>query len=317
MEKKSISVAVVLCSYIGKKFIEEQISSIIGQAAWSNKCKLLICDDGSDDGTVELIRTLQKQNSQIELVFNNSGNSGPAANFSYALTLVDEDIILLCDQDDVWCQNKLQLLLDKAQQEGALMNSQPWLCFSDLIVVDEKLNPIDSSFYHYQNISVDWASSVANLTIQNLAPGCTMIFNRALLDVALPFPKEIAMHDWWLIMVAKLVGKVSIEKTPLIKYRQHSSNSVGAVNGALTSYFRDFKVKLSKVRKNFKVTERQADYFYRTYHDVIVNNLSQEEILRIKLTANWSKYSFYKKLYFVVMRKIYKNNWLRTLTLLF
>jgi hypothetical protein len=104
----------------------------------------------------------------------------------------------------------------------------PLLVHSDLAVADERLNVRHSSFLRGQRLRHP-GRPLATLAVQNFATGCTMLANRALLEAALPIPAEAVMHDWWLALIAAGTGRILFDPTPLVLYRQHDRNTIGAV----------------------------------------------------------------------------------------
>lgn len=108
--------------------------------------------------------------------------------------------------------------------------NEPCLVHTDLEVVDRDLKRISSSFMRNQGLHhvEDSTRQLSTLLAQNFVTGCTMLINRALKEIALPFPKNIIMHDYWLALVAAASGKLVFVDKPTIKYRQHGHNTVGA-----------------------------------------------------------------------------------------
>ncbi|WP_157937539.1 glycosyltransferase family 2 protein [Vibrio breoganii] len=214
-----------MATYNGEKFIREQLDSIF-QCDNANHYirKIIISDDHSDDDTVTIIKSID--NEQIELVYNNQ-NSGVISNFENALKYSTAEYVIFCDQDDVWNKNKLNVLLSGICELDKT-TKVPALFFSDIEVVDEDLNVITPSFWGHQSINPETINDDLSLIFNNVAPGCSMIVNRSLLIKALPFPENIIMHDWWLVLCAKYFGVISYSPIATLKYRQHENNTLGA-----------------------------------------------------------------------------------------
>src|SRR5256885_13779564 len=142
---------ILLSSYNGARFIEEQIESIRAQTF--RDWRLLIRDDGSSDATSEIIRKLSALDDRIEMVGDNRGNVGPWASFGLLLqtaTRREEPYILLSDQDDVWLPSKIAdqiAALKKA--DGMYGAERPVLVHSDLEVVDDQLRSVHNSFREF------------------------------------------------------------------------------------------------------------------------------------------------------------------------
>lgn len=222
MQSHSDKISIALATYNGAVFIDALLASLVAQTHQS--FELVISDDGSSDDTLAIIhRYMERMDIKI---LADGRKRGILRNFENALNGCSSDYIALCDQDDVWAPEKLALTLDATKQlESAFEQNRPVLVFSDLEIVDQSLNRIDASFFHHTNKSAQ-AHNFEDFLLGNHVPGCAMFFNRALLNVALPFP-AVDIHDWWLIQVAALKGCLGFIERPLVKYRQHSGNSIG------------------------------------------------------------------------------------------
>ena len=212
-------VDVVMATYNGARYLPEMLDSLTAQHYAG--LRLVACDDGSSDGTPEL---LEKFDDIPVRVSRNPRNLGARDNFSRALGLADAPYVALADQDDVWMPGKIAAMMDRmAELEGESDSGTPILVFSDLHIVDTDLNLMLPSFYEGTFKSRD-ASTLGDFAISNHVPGCVILANRALLDAALPVPAVAHMHDWWLCIVAAAIGKIGHVPEPLIKFRRHGAN---------------------------------------------------------------------------------------------
>lgn len=220
----------MLCTYNGAEYIREQLESIENQTYQPER--LLVCDDASTDDTVKLVTEWSKTvDFQVDIFVNEAG-LGAAGNFEKALSLTRGEYIFFADQDDVWLPGKIELTLQKiCSLEGVYGRETPCLVHTDLTVVDSQLQAIHESFLENQGLRhiEDGEGQLYYLMVQNFVTGCTMVINRALKEKALPFPKEIIMHDYWMALVAALCGKLGFLNRATILYRQHGGNTVGAV----------------------------------------------------------------------------------------
>ena len=164
------------------------------------------------------------------------------------------------------------------------------MVFTDLHVVDANLNLVHSSFIAQQRLQSLTKPNFINLLTQNVAPGCTMIVNRQLLDIALPIPKDVVMHDWWLMQVASLFGRIGYINEPTIAYRQHGLNQVGAVSRNFFNILKDvlkggrlYKCRIDKARL-------QASILVARYN----NNMKKDDL---KAANTFSRLSSYPILY--------------------
>ena len=216
-------VSVALATYNGVRHLEQQLASIEAQSYPA--IEIVIADDGSSDGTQELLvgRTWRRPHRVVAT----HGRAGVIGNFSRALAACRGNRIALCDQDDVWHVDKVALLVDALDGLRA-GDARPALVFSDIEVVDSQLHRIARSFFRLDHKSTR-CSALGDFLLTNHVPGCAMLFDRALLDRAMPIPLDFHMHDWWLILVAAAFGRIGYVDRPLMSYRQHGANVFGAV----------------------------------------------------------------------------------------
>ncbi len=219
------TVAIALACFNGEKFIEEQIASI--QASHFSNWVLIIGDDGSQDNTIEIIQKIQSNDQRIILLESETEEPlGHCLNFNRILSYILNqgfDVFFLADQDDYWKPEKLTLQLNKIS-----ISEQPYLIYSDLEIVNHNLITRSKSFIKYHNLNPVSGKTVNYLLLENCVTGCTIMGNKKLLEIALPFPESLHNHDWWLALVAACSGKIHYIDKPLTKYRQHSDNLIGS-----------------------------------------------------------------------------------------
>lgn len=200
-------ISVCMATYNGEKYVAEQINSILLQL--SENDELIVSDDGSCDGTIKII---QRINDGRIKIYNNK-NHGLIHNFENALKHALGDYIFLCDQDDVWKENKVcEMILHLNKYD---------LVVSDCMVVDKDLNVIFTSFFKQES---SCKGLMKNL-YKNSYLGCCMAFRRKVLEYVLPFPKHIAMHDIWIGLMVELHGTSYFLENPLMLYRRHGNNA--------------------------------------------------------------------------------------------
>ena len=227
MDDPKISIALGI--YNGSRFLEQQVKSIFSQQF--HHWNLLVRDDHSQDNSIQILKCLCADKNQISIDQEKFENQGAIKNFSVLLEesmSTSSEYVALADQDDVWDPNKLSEQLSLMKQVEAKFPDQPVLIYSDMEVVDESLNLIAPSYMQYQGIQHETSNPLRVLLAQNFVTGCTILVNRQLLKIALPIPDEAQMHDWWLALCAATFGQIAYVNKPLLKYRQHGSNEVGA-----------------------------------------------------------------------------------------
>ena len=203
-----MSVCVATCN--GEPYVAEQLRSIL---ASQRVDEVIVSDDGSTDRTLELVRALG--DPRIEIV--TGPGSGLTRNVESMLGRARGAFIFLADQDDVWLPGKVETMVD-ALKLGTTM------AVSDCIVVDARLQELAASYFA---LIGSRPGLVKNL-LKNSYLGCCMAFRRELLSAALPFPARPPAHDWWLGMVAEMVGEVRFIDAPLLQYRRHGRNQSSA-----------------------------------------------------------------------------------------
>lgn len=216
---------VVLATYNGESHLNPQIESILKQLG---NGELLIHDDGSSDGTPALLEKWARRDPRVR-VLDGPPQGGASANFSYLLEHTTAPYVFCADQDDIWVPGRVENLLNLMRfYEGVYSPETPLLVHSDLTLIDGAGEEIAPSMWAYQKLDPRWGDQLNLLLTQNVVTGCAMLVNRALLERALPVPREATMHDHWLALVACAQGKVVWTDQPSLLYRQHGKNVVGA-----------------------------------------------------------------------------------------
>lgn len=204
-------ISVCLATYNGENYVREQLCSVLLQLEPIDE--VVISDDGSTDHTLAVIASFN--DSRIR-VLNSEGKLGVVRNFERALRAARGDLIFLCDQDDVW-------LPDKVERCRIGLKDFP-LIVTDCSVVDGNLAILSSSFFRLRSSG----PGVLHNLWKNSYLGCCMAFRRELLEIALPFPRLIPMHDMWLGMLAEIHGGTCFIPEQLLLYRRHGRNASDA-----------------------------------------------------------------------------------------
>lgn len=220
-------IAVILATYNGEMYIKQQLDSLIGQTYQNFVC--YIHDDGSTDNTLEICTNYANRFPDKIKILHYGKCGGAKENFFSMIPYVKESYLMFCDQDDFWHENKIESSILSIKKLEALNPDKVVLCFSDLRIVDEKLNVISDSYFKLTGKNPN-ALSFNNLLIQGFVPGCTFIMNKQLYSRLNDYENSanIYMHDWWAICLAlALDGVVSYIPCATIDYRQHSHNTLG------------------------------------------------------------------------------------------
>lgn len=247
-----MEIAILLSTYNGEKYISDQLKSILNQS-YTN-WKLYIRDDESFDDTKNIISNfISLYPNKIFIINDNLGKLNSAKSFMTLLENVESDFYMFCDQDDIWVYNKIELSLGKILNLEKLYGKVPTLVFTDLIVVDENLNVINSSLWNYSKIDPEHIRNFYKLATNSSVTGCTIIINDLLKKSSLPIPSRLIMHDWWLGLLACRLGVIDYITTATVQYRQHSLNVLGAEPTSVKTI--SFKLRHFK-----KVLEKNFDF---------------------------------------------------------
>lgn len=217
--EKDVKVVVLLATYNGEKYIEEQINSIYNQD-FTGEILVYIRDDGSKDNTEKVLERVEKRDKR-SFLFSKEENIGPQKSF---LKLIEDapkaDYYFFADQDDVWMKHKIQSAVNMMQnqlQEYVLYCSDYALTDGDLNVVKEHTVNVQADTFHF-----------LKTLLYNQFPGCVMGFNYNLLCFLRELKIESCMmHDSLALAVAAAVGIICYDKTPSIYHRIHDSNVIG------------------------------------------------------------------------------------------
>lgn len=213
-------ISVCIATYNGEKYIKEQLDSILYQL--NDNDEIIISDDGSTDGTLNIIKSYNDSRIRIYLHTKQKQKFSfgyVSKNFENALKKAKGDILFLADQDDVWLSDKVKnqiLALQKAD-----------LVLSDCKIVDESLEVIFPSKFVLENIKIGFWKNI----YKSGYLGCCMAFHRNLLKYVLPIPENVP-HDLWIGLIANDKGKFNLLNIQTVLYRRHENN-VSATSQAL------------------------------------------------------------------------------------
>lgn len=205
-------ISVCMASYNGERVILRQIRSIMSQL--SDTDELIIVDDGSTDSTIQKVESLGDSRIRI---FQNKNNLGPVGSFERGLKISQGDLIFLSDQDDIWRSNKVLT----AKRDFSETQCEVWT--HDSVVEDANLNKIASSWNRYNHNL--FTNHNFGTILKNPFTGSMMALSRKALEMALPFPSKITMHDQWIGMVAqKRKLRIYHSDAILMEYIRYGNN---------------------------------------------------------------------------------------------
>lgn len=293
-------VSIAMATYNGEKYLVKQLDSLLNQTY--THLEIIICDDMSSDGTVEIINEYIQKDNRIQLV-ENKDNLGYVKNFEKAISLCSGKYIALSDQDDIWDKDKVTILIDNIGDN--------LLIHSDCRLIDED----------GETISLTWKNELYSHTyiddflFSNVVTGCTALFSKELLVNILPFPKGLAYHDWYLAVYAARMKKIKYLPNTLIQYRQHSDQDTGAIGpNKYMSLFLDpikrlFGIETRRKKgilkhlknleslyynSNFSITEKEKTFEAIVYFQDYLNHYIHIKMFMIGCKYRKNKYRYGK-----------------------
>ncbi|MGV3028771.1 glycosyltransferase family 2 protein [Streptococcus hyovaginalis] len=301
-----MKVNILLSTYNGEKYLSEQIESI--QAQTFTDWQLLIRDDGSRDGTVDLIKHFVKSDHRILFINeDNIVNYGVVKSFYHLVKFEKADYYFFSDQDDVWLPQKMAQTLEKAME---FPKQTPLMIYTDLSVVNEQLDIINNRMIQSKGNSP--VTEVRELLCHNSATGGTSMVNHALTSVWHEH-SDIIMHDWYLALAASALGKLVFLEEVTELYRQHDNNVLGASidSDSLSSKIYHLSNRMLEYDKKLVDYIKQATCFYSD-NERLLTEVDRECIdcfCRLPHMTIWQRVKAIKKFGYK------KNNLLTTLML--
>jgi glycosyltransferase involved in cell wall biosynthesis len=286
MENELPLISIAMATYNGEQFLLEQLESILKQTY--KNIEIIICDDNSTDTTLQILESYKKK-LPITII-QNKKNYGIITSFENALNLCKGEFIALSDQDDIFFPEKLEILYKNI--------GKSLLIHSDSIVIDEFNNIIFSS--HFKKFKDKNKYNFTDYLKGNNVTGNSVLFKKDLLQFALPFPKNIRIHDHYLAMCASYTNNIIYYPKTLQYYRQHKSNAIGVKKSSYNNFLKNLKkdirsyITFLKINK-FKKNEQDIKIYLEIKLGIIRGNyVSNFSFLnRIRTTGFTRLYLFY------------------------
>ncbi len=299
-------IAILLASCNGEKYIAQQLDSILAQS--NTEWELFIHDDGSTDCTPKIVKEYEKRDPSRIHILSSAPCGNAKDNFFSIMRQVHAPYVMFCDQDDFWLPKKVELTLQLMKELEQEEENLPALVFTDLSVVDRDLNFIAERMSNYQRLDPK-RTAAKDLMIQNIITGCTVMINSSLAELALQAEDtdSIIMHDWWCALIAAFFGKIGFVDIPLVLYRQHEKNTLGAKNIRNFSYICSRLRSQGEIRASLLATQKQTACFIRTF--------SVDDNILCSYSKLYEKNKV-QRLLFYFKNQISKSDWRRNLGLL-
>nr|WP_244482702.1 glycosyltransferase family 2 protein [Mesorhizobium sp. Root102] len=222
VSKEDPRIAVLMGTKDGAAFIDEQLQSLLAQS--HPLVDLWISDDGSIDGTTAIIETWKSRWSKGRMTLVEGPRQGFAANFRSMILdrRVDADCYAFCDQDDIWESDRLESAMRWVRAHDA---KTPLMFCSRTATMTETGSLVGHSPLFAR------PPSFRNALVQSIAGGNTILLNAAARDLLATASARTGFvsHDWWAYLIVTAAGGiVRYDSRPLVRYRQHAANLVGA-----------------------------------------------------------------------------------------
>lgn len=300
-----MKIAVLMSTYNGEKYIKEQIDSILLQK--NVDVYLYIRDDGSTDDTVKIINEYEKKYSNVILINRNNRvnlgiNKGVLEFLLFAKhKLLDSDYFAFADQDDKWLDDKLvsAVKLIDVYKNAQSINDQPILYYSKKTWTDETLNKL------YDDEIIDTKGNYFDMFMPVAAYGCTLVFNRKLLEKALEGPPSYMLaYDVYMYRLARSMNSIIVaDKTSHILYRRHENNLTAGGGPIKVSISPIILIKRIISNKNaFHTVQRYVREIYNLHYD----DLGEKQKELFELVLGYKK-SFSKKIRLLFYKEAYNR----------
>ncbi|MCO5249096.1 MAG: glycosyltransferase family 2 protein [Chitinophagales bacterium] len=307
-----IQIDILLGTYNGEKFLDEQLESIFEQD-YPN-FRVIIRDDGSTDETLNIIsKWIGLNPKKIEFIEDQLGNLGPSQNFNRLMQFATAPYICFSDQDDKWLPQKLSEQLNAIQKLEEKNPGMPIMVYSDMMLCDKDMKIQCPSLMENDRLNT-WENKPNRLLIQNVPYACSTIINKKLLDLASPIDKRALMHDHWLALVSSLMGKLWFLDKALLYHRIHGLNA--SRDGS--EYRKEVSDKISDKLNNsnfnnyLKKQTTQAEAILEQYEA----KLDKGQIKMLKDFIALSATSGIKRKWLILKNRFFKNTFINTAKLI-
>lgn len=246
-----------MATYNGEKYLDTQIYSLLSQTY--RNWRLIVHDDGSTDNSISILKKFVGFDERISLIEDGVKFGNASNNFMHLLKYSNSPLIVFCDQDDVWFDSKLEQMVDLIKQENG-----PSAVYCNAFAYNgTKITSPKVTLFQRTDLR-------DSLFLNSGVQGCSLLFNKALLDEVRYYPLDkVVMHDHLFTIAAVSLGRLfSIEKS-LMLYRQHSTN----VTGSVPTSFLDRFVTSFKYSK--PVLDRRHYLANEAFYNTFKHKLSQ------------------------------------------
>ena len=250
--------------------------------------RLVARDDGSTDNSLAILQGWQDRlGDRMLLVRDSRENLGVNGNYTAVLAATTAPWVLTADPDDVWLPNHITVTLDALRAAEANHGANtPIAVGTDAIVVNSDLGFVAPSFWQWSHMKRMERASLRRVAVESLALGSTMAINRALIETALPIPKDAAYQDWWLALVATAFGELVLVPEPTIRYRRHGQSiTKDPYAASLANAFRRVLKAPRTARQRLEFLIRQAGDQAAAFLDKYEARLNASDVAALRALA--------------------------------
>ena len=281
-------VDILMATYNGEAFVEEQVRSIINQtySSW----RLLVHDDGSTDQTLEILRRLAAEDARIVLIEDGIFHLGVARNFIHLVALATAPYCMFCDQDDIWLPNKVEKMLhaieplDQMLPQALYTNAYLW-------------NP-ERGILSDKNTLTYPTTIRQTLFLNTGIQGAAAIFNRKMCEVMAQPLSYYAMHDHVLLLAGICFGQVHYLHESLMYYRQHEHNLTGNAPGSIAK-----KILLMWQNRHVPLVSREHYEGLKAFYEHFQWKMSVDDKRLVQAFLSLPNQSFLARAYHIILYK--------------
>ena len=281
-------VDILMATYNGEAFVEEQVRSIINQtySSW----RLLVHDDGSTDQTLEILRRLSNDDARIVLIEDGVSHLGVARNFIHLIALATAPYCMFCDQDDIWLPNKVEKMLhaieplDQTLPQALYTNAYLW-------------NP-ERGILSDKNTLTYPTTIRQTLFLNTGIQGAAAIFNRKMCEIMAQPLSYYAMHDHVLLLAGICFGQVHYLHESLMYYRQHEHNLTGNAPGSIAK-----KIALMWQNRHVPLVSREHYEGLKAFYEHFQWKMSVDDKRLVQAFLSMPNQSFLARAYHIILYK--------------
>ena len=285
MKKK---IQVLMSTYNGEKYLEEQLESILNQKG-NFDLSILVRDDGSKDNTVEILKRYSKK-IKLEIIEGENLGVNESLKELFLNCDINNNYFALSDQDDVWIDSKIQTAIEKIDKTNenslVMFASRSFVTDIDMNIKGKTEDPGSRASYY-------------NAMVQNVCPGHTQVFNRKVVEeLKKNYSKDMFVIDWWIYLLVTALGELVFERECTVKHRQHGKNS----SGYEVNFFEKLKQRVKNLNKYKKSpVSLQLESFYEIYKFQMKKEYREETEKFLKNQRN-----IFRRIQYVLKSKVFR-----------